>query len=85
MPCEEAVAAPRIHYEAGVLSLEGGFDLERITPVLDTYEDHQLFDELHMFLVVPTQRWPTTKTDPTKVDHFSGIGDPRRSGVCIIV
>ena len=85
MPCEEAVAAPRIHYEAGVLSLEGGFDLERINPVLDTYEDHQLFDELHMFFGGAHTTVATTKTDPTKIDYFSGIGDPRRSGVCIIV
>ena len=85
MPCEEAVTAPRIHYEAGMLSLEGGFDLERINPVLDTYEDHQLFDELHMFFGGAHTTVATTKTDPTKIDHFSGIGDPRRSGVCIIV
>lgn len=85
MSCEEAVAAPRIHYEAGLLSLEGGFDLERIAPVLETYEDHQLFDELHMFFGGAHTTVATTKTDPTKIDHFSGIGDPRRSGVSILV
>lgn len=85
MACEEAVTAPRMHYEAGVLSLETGFDLERINPILETYEDHQLFDELHRFFGGAHTAMATTKTDPTKVDHFSAIGDPRRGGVSILV
>ena len=85
MACEEAVAAPRMHYEAGVLSIEGGFDLERIDPVLETYQDHQLFNEHHMFFGGAHTAMATTKMDPTKLDHLSGIGDPRRSGVSILV
>ena len=85
LSCEEAVTAPRMHYEAGVLSLEGGFDLERIDQVLETYEDHQLFGELHMFFGGAHTTMAATRTDPTKIDHFAGMGDPRRSGVSILV
>ncbi|NIR61859.1 MAG: Gamma-glutamyltranspeptidase, partial [Gammaproteobacteria bacterium] len=34
LPVEEAVHAPRVHYENGLLSVEGGFDLEALAPLL---------------------------------------------------
>lgn len=85
MTCEEAVSAPRIHYEAGVLSLEEGFDQERIHSLLETYQEYRLFNQLHRSFGGVHTVIATTGTDPTKVDYFSGLGDPRRSGVVIMV
>ena len=85
MSCEEAVSAPRLHYEAGVLSLEEGFDLERIGTLLDVYQEHQFFGELDEAFGGAHTVAATTGTDPTKVDYLSGLGDPRRSGAAILV
>ena len=49
MDVEEAVIAPRIHVEDSFLSVEGGFDPERIAPVLAAWPDHQLWDASNMF------------------------------------
>ena len=78
MPCEEAIYAPRVHYESGVLSLERGFDEERIAEVLEAFPDHQLFEELNMF-------FGGAHTVTARGDQFSGTGDPRRSGISILV
>ena len=78
MDVEEAVAAPRIHVEDSFLSVEGGFDPERIAPVLEAWPDHQLWDAPNMFFGGAH----TVASGPRGVE---GAGDPRRGGACVIV
>ena len=78
MDVEEAVAAPRIHVEDSFLSMEGGFDRERIAPVLEAWPDHQLWGAPNMFFGGAH----TAASGPRGVE---GAGDPRRGGACAIV
>ena len=78
MDVEEAVAAPRIHVEDAFLSAEGGFDPERIAPVLEAWPDHQLWDAPNMF-------FGGTHTVASGPRGVEGAGDPRRGGACAIV
>ena len=78
MDVEEAVTAPRIHVEDAFLSAEGGFDPERIAPVLEAWPDHQLWDAPNMFFGGAH----TVASGPRGVE---GAGDSRRGGACAIV
>ena len=78
MDVEEAVAAPRIHVEDSFLSVEGGFDPERIAPVLEAWPDHQLWDAPNMF-------FGGTHTVASGPRGVEGAGDPRRGGACVII
>ena len=78
MDVEEAVSAPRIHVEDSFLSVEGGFDLERIAPVLEAWPEHQLWDARNMFFGGAH----TAASGPRGVE---GAGDPRRGGACVVV
>ena len=78
MDVEEAVAAPRIHVEDAFLSVEGGFDPERIAPVLEAWPDHQVWDAPNMFFGGAH----TVASGPRGVE---GAGDPRRGGACAII
>ena len=78
MDVEEAVVAPRIHMEDSFLSVEGGFDAERIASVLEAWPDHQLWNAPNMFFGGAH----TVASGPRGVE---GAGDPRRDGACAIV
>ena len=78
MDVEEAVAAPRIHVEDAFLSVEGGFDPERIAPVLEAWPDHRLWDAPNMFFGGAH----TVAAGPRGVE---GAGDSRRGGACAII
>lgn len=71
---EPAVLAPRLHYEDGLLSVEGGFDRERIAPLLEAFPRHHLWDEVNVFFGGAH----TVRLGPRVAD---GAGDPRRAGV----
>jgi gamma-glutamyltranspeptidase/glutathione hydrolase len=71
---EPAVLAPRLHYENGLLSVEGGFDVERITPLLEAFPEHHLWEERNLFFGGAH----TVRLGPRGAD---GMGDPRRAGV----
>ena len=78
MDVEEAVIAPRIHVEDTFLSVEGGFDPERIAPVLEAWPEHQLWDTPNMF-------FGGTHTVASGPRGVEGAGDPRRSGACVVI
>ena len=78
MDIEKAVTAPRIHVEDAFLSVEGGFDPERIAPVLEAWPAHQLWDAPNMFFGGAH----TVASGPCGVE---GTGDPRRGGACVII
>jgi gamma-glutamyltranspeptidase/glutathione hydrolase len=74
---EEAVQAPRVHYENGLLSVEGGFDMARLGALLDDFPDHHVWDRRNMFFggvhtVIATRK------------GMEGAGDPRRGGVSVV-
>ncbi|MEE9253581.1 MAG: gamma-glutamyltransferase [Pseudomonadales bacterium] len=73
MPVEDAVNAPRMHWDDGLLSIEGGFDLERIARVLDEFPEHHLWEELNLF-------FGGAHTVATDGRSFTCAGDPRRGG-----
>ena len=80
MPLAEAVGAPRMHADTGLLNLEGGFagdtvaDLARVFPAdtrLISWADRNMFfGGCH-----------TVARSPSGA--LSGAGDPRRDGLCI--
>jgi gamma-glutamyltranspeptidase/glutathione hydrolase len=77
MDVADAVAAPRLHVEDEHLSVEFGFDLERLAPLFDEWPQRQVWDHSSMFFggahtVVGNGRGDT-----------DGAGDPRRGGVCV--
>ena len=78
MDVDAAVTAPRIHVEDSFLSVEGGFDPERIAPVLEAWPDHQLWEAPNMFFGGAH----TVASGPRGVE---GAGDPRRGGACAVI
>ena len=78
MDVETAVTSPRIHFENGMLSVEGGFDHKRIEAALKHFAQHQLWDEMNLF-------FGGAHTVMTMNKDFFGSGDPRRNGVCVLV
>ncbi len=76
MPAQEAVDAPRLHYEDGIVYTEPGIDAEALETAgweLGPFRERNLF-----FGGAQAAAW-----DPDT--GFSGGGDPRRGGAAIIV
>jgi len=73
---QAAVFAPRLHYEDGLLSIEGGFEQERIAPLLEAWPQHKLWGSRNLFFGGAH----TVRSGPGVSD---GIGDPRRAGVFV--
>ena len=78
MSLEDAVNAPRIHLEGDLLSLEGGFDSERLDDLLAAYPEHKVWQEQNMFFG-GAHSCLRSKRD------LIGVGDPRRNGVSLLV
>ena len=70
---ETAVCAPRVHLEGEHLEVEGGFDEERLAPLLDAYPDHRLWPGLSLF-------FGGAHTVRRARRGIDGLGDPRRGG-----
>jgi gamma-glutamyltranspeptidase/glutathione hydrolase len=77
LPVEEAVYAPRVHYENGLLSVEGGFDVERLGALLEAFPDHQLWDARNMF-------FGGVHTVTASGQSMHGAGDARRGGASLV-
>ena len=77
LPIEEAVRAPRIHFENGHLSVEGGFDVEQLGPLLDKFPNHQIWEDLNLF-------FGGAHTVRAQDDDMQGAGDPRRDGASMV-
>ena len=77
LPVEEAVQAPRVHYENGLLSVEGGFDMNALAPLLEAFPDHHVWDERNMFFGGAHTVMATGK-------DMRGVGDPRRGGASLV-
>lgn len=78
MPLEEAVNSPRIHYERGYLSLEGGFAGGELQMLLRHYPQHKLWPTCNLF-------FGGVHCVEKRAGEFSGIGDQRRGGVARVI
>ena len=74
---EEAVLAPRIHFDDDLLSVEGDIDPERIQPLLEAYPSHHLWGESNMF-------FGGTHGVLAEGSGFRPMGDPRRGGAGLV-
>lgn len=73
MSVEDAVAAPRIHLERGLISIEPGFPETTVAALIQGYPRYHLWDGLNLF-------FGGTHTVTFDGINFSGAGDPRRGG-----
>ena len=73
---EEAVCQPRLHVEKGLLNVEKGFDREVLKALLTDYPNHKCWNALNLF-------FGGVHSVQVEGGNFSGIGDPRRGGVCL--
>ena len=78
MTVEDAVSRPRIHFEAGLLSIEPGFDKSSTAALKADFPDRQHWQERNMFF----GGVHGVEFDPAR-QRFSGVGDARRGGVVI--
>lgn len=80
MRAKTAVDSPRIHFENGLLSIEGGFEADRLTELTAEFPNHKLWQDRNLFFggVHVAQRNAADKS-------FSGAGDPRRGGISLRV
>jgi gamma-glutamyltranspeptidase / glutathione hydrolase len=80
MPAQEAVAAPRVHYEGRVVEAEPGTDEEALAALERDGWPVQRFRERNLYFggVQAVARDPET-------GEFSGGGDPRRGGAAVVV
>ncbi len=78
MPLAKAIESPRIHFESGLLSVEGGFAEREIRQLIADFPQHKLWEERNLFFggVHAVLREP---------HRFIGVGDPRRGGVALVV
>lgn len=78
MPLAQAVTVPRIHHEAGLLSIEGGFNDNEIAELVKNHPNHKVWDGSNLF-------FGGAHSVSSGVDGFCGIGDPRRGGYALEV
>ena len=78
MAVAPSVESPRIFFEDGKLSVEGGFRAEEVDRLLEDYPRHQVWNELNLY-------FGGAHTVGHGASGFYGAGDPRRGGVSIVV
>jgi gamma-glutamyltranspeptidase/glutathione hydrolase len=78
MHVEDAVNAPRMHWDEGLLSIEGGFDRDRVERLIRGFPEHHVWEDRNLF-------FGGAHTVATDGRQFSGAGDPRRGGESRIV
>ena len=78
MAASDAVEAPRIHVEGELLSVEGGFDVDGLGPLLSAWPEHQLWPGRSLFF---GGAHTVVHQGDTQRGAFDGAGDSRRGGV----
>ena len=71
---DQAVNAPRLHFERGQLDIEPGFGEPALRSLLAEYPEHRIWESHNLF-------FGGTHTVCWDGKTFSGAGDPRRGGV----
>jgi gamma-glutamyltranspeptidase/glutathione hydrolase len=80
MPVERAVDLPRIHYERGLLNIEGGYRQREIDRLIAEFPEHRLWPGRNLFF----GGVHAALADPA-AGRFGGAGDPRRDGVAVVL
>ena len=75
---DEAVRAPRIHFERDILNIEPGFDPPAVAALTSENPGSQVWDGLNLFF-----GGVHAVTADSSRGVFDGAGDPRRGGVSI--
>lgn len=78
MDLNEAIQAPRVHFENDFLNAEKGFSEDALQLLKDKYSKHKIWEKENMF-------FGGTHAISRNGNQFSGFGDPRRGGVSIVV
>lgn len=78
MDVEQAVLSPRIHLEGDKLSVEGGFAAKEVERLTADFLEHEVWADRNLF-------FGGAHTVMVQQDNFTGVGDPRRGGVCRVV
>jgi gamma-glutamyltranspeptidase/glutathione hydrolase len=78
MSPEQAVSAPRIHYENELLNIEPGFEDAALNMLKDDYPNQKRWEQLNLF-------FGGVHTVEFDGHHFHGVGDSRRGGVGVVV
>ena len=80
MSADDAVEAPRLHYEGGKLNMENGFATGDVATLIRQYPENKRWDERNLFFGgVHVARYDS------EGKIFTGAGDPRRGGAVRIV
>jgi gamma-glutamyltranspeptidase/glutathione hydrolase len=74
MSPEQAVNAPRMHFERGQLDIEPGFEEQALRALLSDFPEHRIWESHNLF-------FGGTHTVCWDGKTFTGAGDPRRGGV----
>lgn len=80
MNLEQAVAAPRMHFERGLLNLEPGFAPQALQSLNDHVPEHKIWDKQNLFFGGVHSVRSNSETG-----RFDGVGDSRRGGAAVIV
>ncbi len=75
MAPSDAVVAPRIHYERGVLHIEAGYPEAAVAELCAAYPTHELWPDLNLYF----------GGAHLAASGAEGAGDPRRGGVALVV
>ena len=80
MSLEDAIAAPRIHFEGDRLDIEAGFERDVIEKIARSFEDAKIWDEKNLFFggVHGVRIEPETK-------NIWATGDDRRDGCGVVL
>ncbi len=77
MPVDEAVQNPRIHYENGLLNVEGKFSPKVVRQMEERFPKVKIWPDLNLF-------FGGAHTVLQRADgELEGVGDSRRMGVCL--
>jgi len=74
MTVTQAVAAPRVHYENGLLHIEPGFDQDVVEHLQQHFSSHHLWQQQNLF-------FGGTHVVMNQGGQMYGVGDHRRGGV----
>ncbi|WP_135079215.1 gamma-glutamyltransferase [Terasakiella sp. SH-1] len=80
MNLEQAVAAPRMHFERGLLNIEPGYPQEALQTLNEHVPDHKVWDSPNLFFGGVHSVRANFNTG-----RFDGVGDFRRGGAAIII
>ncbi|WP_417830964.1 gamma-glutamyltransferase [Terasakiella sp.] len=80
MSLEQAVTAPRLHYERGLLNIEPGFDPFSLKDLGDHVPHYKVWEKQNLFFGGVHSVRANLETG-----RFDGVGDSRRGGAAIIM